>query len=727
MYQSSALKSFKAHPLVLAMAAVSVFLPTFASAAESNAAGENAQLETITVQAEAENLSVTEGSKSYTAKRTNTSTKLNLSLRETPQSVKVLTREYLDDANINSFQDMLNTVTGLSANRWDERQYPTARGFEVDYYLFDGVPSTVGMDASDPDLTMYDRVELVKGANGLMTGAGNPAIAINMIRKHADSKELTGRLSTSFGSWNNYSSTADISTPLTSDGDVRGRLVVKHESTDSFMDDYEKENNVVYGVVDADLTDKTYLSVGASYQNLERDGVRWGGLPAFYSDGSRTKFDRSEIVSSDWTYWDTETLSAFATLKQNLFQDIDLNVNYSYRELKQKTALLYFGPSYANGSVVPGSGTVDKATNQSIGSLSAWSDSTKTTENSIDSFISAPFTLGGLQQEVVAGFMYNQSKNDTWYAGAPVLSSQTIDFNDVNIPLVGDINNANVYQVPNKTTQTGAYLAGKFTLLEPLKLVAGVRTSNWKYESEDGVNNRKFNNQVTPYAGLVFDFLDDYSWYASYTGIFKPEDKQDANRQYLDPREGKSYETGLKGEFFDKQLNASMSVFLTKQDNVAEKSGSIELDNKLVDVYSSTDGVESKGFEIELDGKLTDKWDMTFGIAHFNAEDANGKKVQTTAARTSANLFTKYIIDRWSFGGGLNYKSEAYKDETAGRITQDAYVLANLMAAYQVDQNIKLQLNVNNLFDKNYYEGIGTNSMVYGEPRNATLTFRYQF
>ena len=78
-------------------------------------------------------------------------------------------------------------------------------------------------------------------------------------------------------------------------------------------------------------------------------------------------------------------------------------------------------------------------------------------------------------------------------------------------------------------------------------------------------------------------------------------------------------------------------------------------------------------------------------------------------------------------GGGLNYKSKAYKDETAGRITQDAYVLANLMAAYQVDQNIKLQLNVNNLFDEKYYEGLGVNSMVYGAPRNATLTFRYQF
>ena len=715
MYNSPTLNRFKVSPLMLAMAAATVFLPTLVSAA-STVGNESTQLETITVQAEKENPAVTEGTKSYTAKSASTSTKLNLSLRETPQSVKVLTREYLDDANINSFQDMLNSVTGVTTNRWDERQYPTARGFDVDYYLFDGVPSSSELDiASDPDLSMYDRVELVKGANGLMTGAGNPAIAINMIRKHANAKELTGTLSSSYGSWNAWNSMADISAPLNADGTVRGRVVVKHESTDSFADLYEKENNLFYGVLDADLTDSTYLSVGASYQELDRSGIKWGGLPAFYNDGSLTDFDRDLTVTSDWTYWNTNTTTVFAQFKQKLFNDITLNVNYDYREIDAETALLYLW-----------SESVDKATNSS-GGLYPYTDISKTTQNNADVYISAPFTLGGLQQEVIAGFMYNQSELTDRYYGSPTLDNGTIDFNNFTpSKIIGSINN-NVANPSNKTTQTGVYLAGKFTLLEPLKLVTGVRVSNWEYESEDGNGNRKYNNKVTPYAGLIYDFLEDYSWYASYTEIFKPENKQDANQQYLDPREGKSYETGLKGEFFDKQLNASMSVFLTQQDNVAEKIGSIKIGDEFKDVYSSTDSVESKGFEIELDGKITNNWDMSFGVAHFNVEDANGKKVQTTAARTSANLFTKYTLDKWSLGGGLNYKSEAYKDETAGRITQDAYVLANLMAAYQVDQNIKLQLNVNNLFDEKYYEGLGKNSMVYGAPRNATLTFRYQF
>lgn len=344
MYNSPTLNRFKVSPLMLAMAAATVFLPTLVSAAAID--NESTQLETITVQAEEENPAVTEGTKSYTAKSASTSTKLNLSLRETPQSVKVLTREYLDDANINSFQDMLNSVTGVTTNRWDERQYPTARGFDVDYYLFDGVPSSSELDiASDPDLSMYDRVELVKGANGLMTGAGNPSIAINMVRKHANAKELTGTLSSSYGSWNAWNSMADISAPLNTDGTVRGRVVVKHESTDSFADLYEKENNLFYGVLDADLTDSTYLSVGASYQELDRSGIKWGGLPAFYNDGSLTNFDRDLTVTSDWTYWNTNTTTAFAQFKQKLFNDITLNVNYDYREIDAETALFLPKPS----------------------------------------------------------------------------------------------------------------------------------------------------------------------------------------------------------------------------------------------------------------------------------------------------------------------------------------------------------------------------------------------
>ena len=107
------------------------------------------------------------------------------------------------------------------------------------------------------------------------------------------------------------------------------------------MDFYEKERNIVYGAIDYDISDKTLLSFAASYQELNRDGVRWGGLPAFYTDGNRTNFDRSLTVSSDWTYWDAKTTMLFADLKHTLFNDVSLNVSYLYRQEDSSSNLLY--------------------------------------------------------------------------------------------------------------------------------------------------------------------------------------------------------------------------------------------------------------------------------------------------------------------------------------------------------------------------------------------------
>ena len=166
--------------------------------------------------------SVTEETGSYTTGATSTATKLDLSLRETPQSVLVFTRQRLEDQNITSYQELLSKTPGVTLNKWDERVYPTARGFTIDYNLYDGMPtySIADYGANDTDLIIFDRVEIVKGANGLMTGAGNPALGLNYIRKHANSKEFKGTIDLSAGSWDNYTSSADVQTPLNSDGSV---------------------------------------------------------------------------------------------------------------------------------------------------------------------------------------------------------------------------------------------------------------------------------------------------------------------------------------------------------------------------------------------------------------------------------------------------------------------------------------------------------------------------
>ncbi|WP_252718368.1 TonB-dependent siderophore receptor [Acinetobacter ursingii] len=727
--RSHVVGAFKTRPLIFAMSMISSSL-IYAEEIKT----DQVQLDKITLQAE-DVTGVTEGSGSYTAKSTNTSTKLNLSIRETPQTVKVYTREYLDDRGIDSFQQLLDNITGVSTTRTDERQRAYARGFELDYYLIDGMPSTLTLGDGDPDLSIFDRVEVVKGANGLMTGAGNPAIGLNMIRKHANAKELTADVTATAGSWNNFESTADISTPLNTDGSLRGRVFLKNSHEDSFMDHYERERRIAYGAIDYDLTDKTTLSFAASYQELERNGVRWGGVPAFYTDGSRTNFSRSLAVSSDWTFWNVDTTSFFAGLKQNLFNDVNLNINYSFRRDKVDDLIFYTA------------GAVDKATNTiDISNASVYRSADTTDENNVDVYISAPFTFANRQHEIVLGGSWNKNEvkenksGGTFVSGNPALTKQNniallgtdvLDFNNMNTHLIGSLA-MNQNGVLNYTEQSSAYISGKFHLLDPLHAVAGVRLSDWKYESENGVGNRNFNNEVTPYFGLVYDFAKDYSWYASYTSIFKPQNNKKEDGSYLDPKVGKSYETGIKGEFFDRRLNAALSVFRIEMDNVAEllldeNGGNVHVQGSTDNAYYGVDGVVSKGVELNVDGEINQNWGVSFGVANFEAKDQDGEKVNTTNSRTTADLFLKYKNDSWFGGIGLNYYSHIYTGTGSKRIDRDDLYLTSAMFGYKFDHNISAQINVNNIFDKKYYSGIGANSMAWGDPRNAVLTLKYSF
>ncbi len=179
------------------------------------------------------------------------------------------------------------------------------------------------------------------------------------------------------------------------------------------------------------------------------------------------------------------------------------------------------------------------------------------------------------------------------------------------------------------------------------------------------------------------------------------------------------------------RLNTALSVFRIEQSNFAESIPGVFIvrngTQTTEQAYRVVDGVESKGFEFEADGEINDNWAVNFGIANFEAKDAKGTKVNTTNSRTTSNLFVKYKLNQWSAGLGLNYKSKYYTGSGSSRIEQDAYVLASAMLGYQVDKNIKLQFNIDNIFDEKYYEGIGENSMNWGTPRNATLSVRYSF
>ncbi|MDH0730167.1 TonB-dependent siderophore receptor [Pseudomonas sichuanensis] len=668
-------------------------------------------------------VAVTEDSGSYTTGQTAAATRLPLTIKETPQSVTVVTRQRMDDQHLNSVKEVLDNTTGISPSTLDYRSSYYARGFKVDSFQYDGIPTTFMSGTDYLDTAFYDRVEVVRGSTGLLTGAGNPSASINLVRKRP-TQEFRGELSLSAGSWDNYRGTIDLSGPLSETGKLRGRFIAVEQDAHSFIDGYTDKRRAYYGALAADLTDDTTVTVGYDYQNLKPRGMPWGGLPLFNSDGSRTDWSRSQTAAAPWSRWDNRVTTAFVDVEHRLDNDWTLRGVFNQGRIDYEERL------FGVGSTVAADGSV---------SVDALGDDGKVRQNSFDVMASGPFTFMGREHEMVIGAMQSKRKqNDasTGYLARKMTLDPIADFGNYsgNYPNL-DFDAAGFDTLSDSTIkQKGLYTVGRFSLADPLHLIIGGRFNYYEYES-DSANNSLTKRKFVPYAGLIYDINDTYSTYVSYTSIFNPQTYRDSSGSVLAPTEGKTTEIGLKGEYLDGRLSASVAVFEAKLDNVAEQDPA----NRTPDgatAYNAVSGTKSKGFDIDIQGELTPNWNVFTGISHFTASSADGSRLNSNIPRTTAKLFTTYRMpgdfNKLTVGGGVNWQSRFYQQTTgpqgAVTVSQESYALASLMARYDVTEDTDVTLNVNNLFDKTYSTMTGFyGTYVYGAPRNASVTLRYRF
>lgn len=670
------------------------------------------------------------------SERIDTATGLGLTVRETPQSVSVITEQRIRDQNLGSVSDVIVNAVGVSANEVDDvRNTFNARGFEIQNYQIDGVPipSLLAGSAGETiaDLSIYERVEIVRGATGLLTGVGDPSASINLVRKHASRADLNGYVNLSAGSWDTWQLSTDVGGALTENGRLRGRAVAKYEQGDSYIDLYENEKVVLYGVLEADVTDRTLVRLGASRQTGAPNAAAWGALVSFYSDGEFAVWPRAKSASADWAYWDTTNDNIFANVQHEFANGWKLIANYNWVSNSQKTKILYLY------------GLVDKTT----GALSnlgwPYSDEGDNIQNSFDIQLKGDFGLFGRSHEFVLGALHSEQDQETTSFAAlsfpPV--NDYINYNGAIYPYPGFSTTGN-RTVDQKTEQTGYYGALRLNVSDELKVIAGGRLASWE---RTGYNNGATldygdDDVFIPYVGALYDITPVHRAYASYTEIFQPQNYRDRNGAYLDPVTGKAYEIGLKSTFFNDALQTSVAVFRIEQNNLAQVDVGYYVPGVTppADAYYGAEGATSDGFEFEVTGQPIEGWNVNFGYSQFEAEDAAGKKVNTDHPRRLIKLFTTYrlpgSLDRLVIGGGVNYNSKSYSEGTnpvtgaAFNFQQDAYTLVSLMARYDVTEQLQLQANIENLFDETYYSQIGFFSQYrYGAPRNFTVSANYRF
>ena len=660
-------------------------------------------------------------------------TGLALSPIETPQTISVITRQQIDDQAFNSINDALDFTVGISKKDVDRgRSSISARGFEVQNFQLDGAPFVNGnVGFGETSTAQYERVDLVRGAAGLMHGSGDPSAVVNLIRKHATEREFTGDIRLEAGSWDRFAATLDVQSPLNSAGTVRARGVVQAYKQDGFVDLEERKGLLFYGVIDADLGERTTLSFGASYQRDERDGVMWAQLPYWYSDGTRTDWPRSKTTGTDWGHWNTTEISAFATLKHDLGGGWNIRGDVGYHKGLENSKLLWL------------EGLPDRVTGAGMSTYGYWFKANpEQWHGSI--MANGPFTLLGGEHDLAVGAMASRIDGG-WTNRDPIAIAPMADFNSFDGTQIAEPEWGDRYISDHgNTTQAAVYATTRLSLVEGLKLIAGGRLSYTK-RNELGATPDIPDYSVTskgvftPYVGLIYNFTDNVSAYASYTSIFKPQTYyRDRNGGFLDPVDGNSYEIGLKALLLDGKLLATASAYRIEQDNLGVPDGGLLVPGTTNPAYIGAKGVVAKGYELEVVGKITPQWDVSAGWSDYSAKDASGAHVLNHQPRRAFNFATKYAftgtLDGLSLGGAVKWESRPPVTanhpvtEVPQRIGQPAYAIANIMARYELTEALSLQVNIDNLFDKRFYSGNGWfPGFVYGEPRNARVTLKYGF
>jgi outer-membrane receptor for ferric coprogen and ferric-rhodotorulic acid len=664
-------------------------------------------------------------------------TRTETPLREIPQSISIISGEQIRQQNHLSLYDALEDAVGISsAHRGTYSTFLFSRGFSLASYTLDGggglrsVAHTPALPfvLVTPDLSEFDRIEVLRGSNALFGADATPGGAINLVRKRPLDKPAI-RFSASAGSWENYRQELDATGPLALDGALRGRLVVSNASRNYFYQNADDQRQSVFGVLDYDMTEDTLLTAGGSYLKSRGRPFEKGLL--IFSDGSDPRVPRDTSYVFDWTRFDTRVAEGFVRLEQAFGADSRLRVNATFIDNSVTYALGYH------------SAQLNVATGRA-----ARPGSQYTLEPYVQTQLNVEATLTGKlwndRAEWILGGDYLNAESETYTAqggafGAPI---DPYNFDPAAYPYpivpVTPLPLATANEVATRIT--GLFASLRVHIFEPWSVTAGLRLSDesvtdtlinyWSGTGFPTLRDFEHNDVLTPYIGTLFTLNDTWSLYASYADTFQNNNGLQARTgTALAETEGVTMEAGVKGSWRNGALNGSLAMYRILQRGVALR----EPITPTVPLccYTTAGKSESEGVELEVSGQLASRW-MIAGGYTFNQ---NRRLTPGTLlygptgglAKHILRLWTDYALpgswSRWSIGGSLNAESDAPR---SSRIEQKSFAVISPRVSYDFDGRWQLALAVNNLLDKKYY-ATGFSSLWYGEPRSymARLDARF--
>lgn len=664
----------------------------------------------------------------YQVKRATFATKTDTALIDTPQSVTILTKEFLNDTAVTSIGDAARYIPGAGTAQGEgNRDTVVLRGnSSTGDYFVDGLRDDVQYFR---DFYNIERLEALKGPSGMVFGRGGPGGVLNRVTKQA---VIGGgsfhEVAAVAGSWDHYRATVDFNQSLT---DIAAlRLTGLYEDSDSFRDGVYITRQGLNPTLGLALSKQTTLRAGFEYFNDERVADR--GVPSF--NGKPFKTDAS-------TFFGDPTRSPTYTYVRAFNASLD-HVFASGATFRNATRYAsydkFYQNVYAGGPVTPG-GTVD---------IAAYNQATDRENLLNQTDVVFDFESGSVEHKVLIGLEVGRQETDNFRA----TGSSTL----VGVTPLGSVSAANPrYTGPLFFNQSATdadnhsvakvaavYLQDQIQLLPKLQLIAGLRLDHFEVDLVDnrtGATPDSSDNLLSPRVGLIYKPVNNLALYASYTRSYVPRAGEQlasltATNAALDPEEFENFEVGAKWDV-NPRLSFTAAAYQLDRSNQAVADPTAGLPGgSPAGTLLLVDGQQVQGIELGAAGRITDHWSLNAGFAYQDGETQStngpilaGTRIQQLP-RNTFSLWNRYDFNAaWGVGLGTIYRDEIFA-AADNLVTLPGFVRFDAALFYRFNENLRAQLNVENIFDTDYSATAhNNNNITPGSPIAVRLGITARF
>ena len=642
----------------------------------------------------------------YLTAATNTATRTLTPLRDIPQSVTVISKELMRDQMMMSIADVVRYVPGITAHQGENnRDQMIIRGnsTSADFFV-NGQRDDVQYYR---DLYNLERVEAIKGPNAMIFGRGGGGGVINRVTKEAGFSPLR-EISLQGGSFGNRRITADFDQPL---GDkIAFRVNGVYENSDSFRKYVGLERYGISPTATISATARTKVILG--FENFHDRRVSDRGITSFGG--------RPAAVALDTYYGNPNDGRVRAGVNLGSVLVDHQAGSVSIRNRTQFGAYDRFYQNY-----VPGAASSDKR----FVALSAYNNATGRLNMFNQTDVSGTVMTGGIRHTLLGGVEVGRQLTDNFRSTGYFNNTAT----SVQVPFLDPVLTAPTAFRQSATDANNhlklnlgaTYLQDQVQLSRFVRLVGGVRFDRFDLQYRNNRNGdqlRRVDNLVSPRVGVIVRPVDPVSVYANYSVSYLPSAGDQFSSlttitQQVKPEKFTNYEVGLKWEA---SRNLALTTAVYRLDRTNTRSTDPNDPTRIVQTGSQ----RTNGMEVGATGQVTRKWQLAGGYAYQDAFVTNA----TAAAKAGAQVgqVAHHVFSLWNnyrvlprVGAGLGVTNRSNMFATIDNsVVLPSYTRADAALFFSLSEKIRLQANVENLFDRKYFVNADSNTNISpGSPR----------